>query len=183
MDAAGHPALAALGYSPRWLEFGLLSLDVLEGQLSLLRSGRDTSTEHYRYGAFLEALQTQPLTDETVARLVELAQLDPHAANARSMLVELLRDPALSDAAFAQVAAALGDAKEVRRHTMLRELARVGPTPVVLARCLATRDGDVHEALLRIADLPREYVEELAEHGAWRRVRNAAAARLKRRAA
>lgn len=182
MDPAAHPGLAALGYSRRWLDLGLLSVDVLDGQLALFRSGTDPATGSYRFGAFVEAVQNLPLTDTRVTELLEVARLDSDASASREMLTELLRQPGLSDTAFESVAAACGW-KEQRRYRVLRELRRIGPTPVVLERCLATRDGDVHEALLGVPELPRAYVEELAEHGAWRRVRNAAAARLKQRAA
>ncbi|WP_156039969.1 hypothetical protein [Aureispira sp. CCB-QB1] len=41
-----------LGYSKKWLEYGLLNESILKMQLDEFAKGGDANTEHYRYWTF-----------------------------------------------------------------------------------------------------------------------------------
>ena len=47
-----EPMLAKLGYSPTWLEYGLIDEALLHDQSKEYDTSDDKHAEHYRYAAF-----------------------------------------------------------------------------------------------------------------------------------
>jgi hypothetical protein len=175
-------ALRLLHYPPEWEAFGLPDSRLLELQLGTFRSSGDQHTEHYRYAAFQALLPEAATHDERFAQYLVLVDADPDPAMAHSALIELLLRPELSDARFERVAQhpwLVEDPRLPKRHRLVRALRSEGPTPDLVARCLAEGDSGVHWALLGLGGLPRSVLEQLALNGASRRVRNMAAAALR----
>ncbi|MHB8876065.1 MAG: hypothetical protein ACYC8T_20435 [Myxococcaceae bacterium] len=176
-------ALAVLGYSAQWIDYGLLPEELLKLQLDTFRKGEDTSTEHYRYAAFLALLGGGPLSDELVGRYLELADADSDQSMSLTALHDLLEYRELTDAQFELVRRhpRLQEARRAAGTALLRALRRDGPSAELLDRCLAAGDSRVHEALLAMDDPPPSIIEGIAERGASRAIRNIAAERLRRR--
>jgi hypothetical protein len=70
--------------------------------------------------------------------------------------------------------------KAYTQQELLRLIARKGPVPAVLERCLREGDGLVHRRLLDSFALPEDVLERLADGGASRAVRNLARETLRR---
>jgi hypothetical protein len=91
-------SLARLGYDSKWWEYGFLDEQRLRSQIARLDAGDDPNTEHYRYAAFLQILETRTAFDDlTLARFVELAVLDRDRVMATSVLIQLARWPGLTE--------------------------------------------------------------------------------------
>ncbi len=82
-------ALVSLGYTSKWLDYGLLDPAELEAQFRAFLAGEDTNTEHYRFASFRRILTGGPLSDTRVEQFLELATLDPDRVMATSALYEL----------------------------------------------------------------------------------------------
>ena len=86
-DATIETKLSQLGYSPRWLEYGILTENALNTQYADRRRGDDPNTEHYRYKIIVDPLNTREHFDNhTIANILELMQADADRTMAVSVL-------------------------------------------------------------------------------------------------
>ena len=175
-------ALDRLGYAVEWLEWGLLDDGLVQSQLATLERDGEHGTEHFRYAAFSALLRRKAIEDLLVDRYLRLAELDPDPGMARSAVFDLMEHAGLTDDQLARVAKSpLCNPRVLERTRLLRAL-RAGPIgSELLQACVDSREQRVHEALLVLPHLERDWLEKLAAHGATRAVRNKAAARLRRK--
>jgi len=89
--------IAKLSYHPKWIEYKLLSKELLAEQLIELKKGEDTNTEHYRYRTFKSFIESNPkFTDNQVNQFIELTQIDPDTTMAGSALSEFIQSGKLN---------------------------------------------------------------------------------------
>ena len=176
-----------LGYSPKWLEFGLLSEAFLQAQAEEFASSDDKNTEHYRYGGFRAVLREhRSLGDDALAHYVELAQLDADIAMAGSALVDLIQWRGLTDEQFEwlSIHPTYGVPflqKVISRLRLIKKL-RGGPLMAALfEECLASGDAVAQRLMLEASSVSRCQVERLQEAGANRAIRNLAAVWLRKK--
>ncbi len=65
-----------LNFPDEWLKWGMYPDDLFRIQLQDYEPGTESSSEHYRYGAFQWWLH-QPLTTEIINQYIDLTYLDP----------------------------------------------------------------------------------------------------------
>jgi len=177
-----NESLSLLGYTVKWLDYGLLTQELLSEQLHAFRSGDDKNTEHYRYGAFRNYLRTkETLTDVEFANYTQVASSDQNQVMAGAALIDLFTKIRLSDDQFDKLIAhlkALGDWPEnmINRHTLLRKLKQQKLTDALFRECFEKGDNVVQEYLVGIAD--REQLQVLALEGRTKKIRSMALEQL-----
>lgn len=179
--------LQLLGYTQKWLDYGVLTPERLRSDLERFREpDGDESTEHYRFALFYEYLDSRErMSDAEINHILELAMEDPDGTMAHCAVMQLIQLDVLSDTQFHKLPSRpafkhFDTSKTYTRHKLLRLIRREGPTEPVLSRCLAEGDGEVHRYLLDHCGLPEEFLEELADKGGNRKVRNLAWEKLGR---
>ncbi len=180
-------ALDILGYSAKWLEYGLLSEAFLRAQVEEFATSGDKNTEHYRYGGFRSVLREhRSLGDDALAQYVELAQIDADIAMAGSALVDLIQWRGLTDEQFEWLSVHPAyDVpflhKVISRLRLIKKL-RSGPlTAALFEECLASGDSVTQRLMLEASSISRCQVGRLQEAGATRAIRNLAAVWLRRK--
>ena len=180
-------ALATLGYSPKWLEYGFLNENALMEQIACYQRGEDRNTEHYRYAAFCRVLAERPaLDDASVDRYIELAEEDEDPGMARAALVDLLIWPGLTGEQFDRLSRDPRCAepifqKFILRRRLLSALQSAAVSAATFDACLSSKDQAVQRELAGKPELSAEQLERLGEDGVVRAVRNMATAQLRRR--
>ena len=174
--------LELLGYSSKWVEYGLLTPELLDQQVRYYQTGKDTNTEHYRYAAFKEIQRRRTFSDLEFERYVDLAASDPDPAMGRAALIDLIYHRGLIEAQWETVLVhpRLQELpKLVKKERLLKELRAPNVTLETLQRCVDEGDGWVQRAVLDLPELPRSIVETLHQSGRNKAVRNIAGVRLK----
>ena len=180
-------ALDLLGYHPKWLEHGLVDADFLQVQVEEFTTSDDQNTEHYRYGAFWAILRRQDsMPDDVIDHYIELAELDADSAMAGSAVADLIHWRGLTEQQRERLSlhpsfAAPFLQKGIIRSRLLRRLKHEPLTAALFEECLAEKDGVLQRAMLEASSIARDQLENLAEHGANRAVRNIAAQRLQQK--
>jgi hypothetical protein len=172
-----------LGYTPAWLELGIISPALLLEQWRVLQTSDDQNPEHYRHAAFLAFLkQRKDFTDSQVQDLVQLEDGDQHDLR-QVRMIALLHVQTLSSAQR-QWLATRADwqnnnvQKIVRRQIILESLQENNLTPEVFAAIQTSQDARLHDAVLVRQDLTREHLAWLAEFGQSKAIRNRAKRKL-----
>jgi hypothetical protein len=81
-----------LEFSQEWIELGIITPAKLEQLKAEWDTGEDTNTEHYRWRAFLDFMQSRPSLDEDTAKaLYNLGSKDPEVNMGGSMMAHILR--------------------------------------------------------------------------------------------
>lgn len=179
-------ALRALHYDRRWLDYGVLTPSVLLAQAEELRSSPqpEDGREHFRCGAMFDYLgSVSSISDEQLARVIELMEVDPDAGMAASVLVSMvLGHPGLTDAQFERVAGhatCRPFAKQIERIRLQRLRRSGGATESWFRAAVDLPDSPTHRAVLAEEHAPRWALEYLKQHGVNKGVRNRAAELLK----
>lgn len=85
--------LRTLGYSPFWIETGVLQIEDLAIQYAAYKDSEDADTAHFRHRAFIKFLEKKEFIDD--ATLTAIRNLDDHSqldsALAQSRLIEVIR--------------------------------------------------------------------------------------------
>src|SRR5690349_9543365 len=151
--------LTKLGYSPAWLQLGLVDSDFIREQARQIDSSDDKNTEHYRYAAFRSVLTKGAVLDTIlIENYIRMAQIDTDRAMARSALLMLLQCPSLTDAQLEHLANedvfAWPNAQRIaERERLLRQFRSLPITDEFLGRCIASGDAVVQRALLESPDI------------------------------
>ncbi|MDQ3706356.1 MAG: hypothetical protein M3437_14300 [Chloroflexota bacterium] len=123
-----EPLLTKLGYSPMWLEYGLIDEELLRQQSNQFDASHDKHTEHYRYKAFQSFLDRRAILDDvSLDMYIHLAQLDEDPTMRQSALILLVRYPHLTETQLARLGkhpafASLVVQRSIRRIRALRKL-------------------------------------------------------------
>jgi hypothetical protein len=172
-----------LKFSDQWLRLGLLTEDELCALGQEYEAGKDKNEEHYRYRLFRRYLSShRPLPPQMAEALYELGREDPDPAMGGAMMRDIV-GLAECPAGVLEKASASGEKHLVRAARQRQLLAALGfgVTEELFARCLESRDEAIQRALLKSPELTRKQLEQLAEAGANRAVRNMATERLRGR--
>jgi len=70
IDTAIHNRLTMLGYTQDWLSSGILTEDILTVQYKRLCLGEDNNSEHYRYAAFMDYIESKMFFDDSALQFV-----------------------------------------------------------------------------------------------------------------
>ncbi|MEL6537672.1 MAG: hypothetical protein AAFQ98_19785, partial [Bacteroidota bacterium] len=101
--------LEELGYTEKWMEYGLLTEEALAQQYADLQNGVDHNTEHYRYGTFMSWLnQKTEFTDAEIEEFIELAMNDSDQLMAGSAVKVLFTHPGITKYQFSSPGSKLG---------------------------------------------------------------------------
>lgn len=184
LSEADRKVMHALGYDERWLSYGILDAAYLKEQTQAWHQPEaDRNTEHYRAAAWVRYLNgLTSISTPQLLRVLELSNSDAVLiGHAHHLLVQR---GFLTDAQFDLVAGDLqseGFKRVVQRHRLLRRLSReTPPSDALLTLCVTEGDSNVHDALLARVDLPRPYLELLANQGANKRIRHLATQRVRK---
>jgi hypothetical protein len=97
--------LAILKYDQLWLDYNVLTFDILETQVNEFNNGKDENTEHYRYETFKNYLQTQSsLSEDQISHLFDIIKTDSDNSMASSMAIDILKTKTLTESQFNMVA-------------------------------------------------------------------------------
>jgi hypothetical protein len=119
--------LSLLGYTPEWLETGVLSIAQLDEQILFYNTGEDPNLEHYRYKTLHSYIKSRTqFTDKDLNRVLGLAQQEPDKAMAGSIAIFLLKREGLTEAQFNSVCRMLTQfgewtEKEITKQKALRK--------------------------------------------------------------
>jgi hypothetical protein len=81
-----------LEFSQEWLDLGIVDSEKLHRIEFERNSSDDRNSEHYRWRAFLDFMQSQAFLDPIIAkRLYELGASDPDSTMGGSMMAHVLR--------------------------------------------------------------------------------------------
>lgn len=175
--------LSTLGYTVKWLEYGLLTKNYLLIQTDIYNQGDDKNTEHYRYATFRNYLETKDtLTDLEFDHYIELALCDKALVMAGSALMDLFTKTSLSNHQFDMLITVMKGLGEwanntILRQTLLRQLKQEVLTDELFRECVEKGDKVVHEYLLGIAD-PNQ-LSFLALNGRTKKIKTLATQSLK----
>ena len=173
----------ALEFSDRWFELGLLTESQLVALGRKVCAGDDKNTEHYRYGVFMQYLEShQPLLPHLADAIYELGAEDPDPSMGIAMMCDIIALPECPQTVL-QKALNSGHKELIKQavHRNLLTELEAGVTADLVERCLTSRDPSIQRSLLGRRDLGRNHLERLREEGATRAIRNTAADRLRRR--
>lgn len=176
--------LQLLGYSQKWLDFGILSPEQLDEQLRTFERKDDQNTEHYRYatlGNFLRGKTT--LSDIELAHYIALCEQDSNILMAGSALIDLFRFIDLTDSQFDTLVLrlqAMGDwsTSSICRYQLLRKIAHLPLTDELFEEGLNSKDNKVIEGLIKKASSIQLAV--LATNGPTKNIRTMAQNRIKK---
>lgn len=180
--------LADVGFTPEWLETGVITEDSLRLFHQQFVSSSVKHSEGIRNAAFQAFLETRPeLTEDRIDQLLGLRDSCSDGVNlGPNRAIQLIGSCLLTDA---QHFALPGRhpwildppvGKVFNRISIIRRL-RCEATSEVFPEVQRSADPMVHVALLLRSDVKREQLEWMVEHGATRAVRNQARQMLKRR--
>jgi hypothetical protein len=81
-----------LEFNQDWVELGIITPEKLKRLEAEWAKGEDTNTEHYRWRAFLDFMESKGVLDENTAKaLYNLGANDPDWAMGGSIMAEILR--------------------------------------------------------------------------------------------
>ena len=81
-----------LEFSQEWIDLGIITPAKLKQLEAKWATGEDTNTEHYRWGAFLDFIESKESLDENTARaLYNLGANDPDGVMGSSIMAHVLR--------------------------------------------------------------------------------------------
>jgi hypothetical protein len=97
--------LAILKYDQLWLDYKVLTMDLLQTQVNEFNNGKDKNTEHYRFATFKNYLQAQTsISDEQISNLFDIIKTDSDISMASSMAIDILKTKTLTESQFNMVA-------------------------------------------------------------------------------
>jgi hypothetical protein len=175
--------LLKLGYSHKWLEFGLLTMELLHTQIITYEQDADENTEHYRYATFRNFLATkETLTVPEFDNYITLALSDEATTMAGAAMIDLFTKVNLTEVQFEKLVAQmikLGDWTKdaIARQALLRKLKYQKLTNELFDECFEKGDNAIQEYLLGIANT--EQLTRLSIQGRTKRIRNTAIQRLR----
>jgi hypothetical protein len=175
--------LAKLGYNAKWLDSGILTIEVLNDQLIAFDKNSEANTEHFRYTTLLNYLKaSERLTDLEIENYISITLGDKDQTMAGSATAALFDKVDLTDRQFYRVIVALrsfGDWSEklIIRHQLLRALRTVGLNVEIFEKCISSGDSVIHKYLLEIAD--RTQLQILSVKGGNKAIRNLAEQKIK----
>jgi hypothetical protein len=173
-----------LGYTPAWLEVGVVTPALLLEQWQVFQGSDDQNPEHYRHGAFMAFLESRSgFTDAEVEQLHALEDGDEHNLR-QGRVVALLHSKKLSPSQRHWLVTRdewrenKVVQKIVLRQKTLESLHEHGLTQDIFAMVQTSQDAVLHETVLVSHDVAREHLLWLAKFGQNKAIRNRANEKL-----
>ncbi len=174
-----------LGYTEKWLVYGILNESLLQEQLLEFKKGHDTNTEHYRYGTLLNWITVKNcFTEKEIENFIELALADVDKMMAGSAMKALFTCHKLNELQFEKIKQTLPAFGEwtgslIQREVLWRRLNEEKLTQELFEECILLGDKSLLEWIINNSN-NIEYISELSENGSSKRIRNLAKVMLKR---
>lgn len=176
-----NESLSLLGYTVKWLDYGLLTPELLSAQIHTFKHAENKNPEHYRYASFRNYLADKEiLTDEELTRYIGLAMTDEDRVIAGAALVDVFKTQ-LTQTQFHTLIAQLETlgtwtSTVISRQILLRRLKQEVLTEALFEECFAQGDNVVQEYLIHLSN--REQLQILASKGRTKRIRSMALEQL-----
>ncbi len=181
--------LSKLGYSSKWLKYGLLTKEKLDKQLEDFAKADVLNTEHYRYHSFNEWLNSKSkLSDEEVAAYLELAKEDEEPIMAGNALGILFSSTILSRKQFDYIKSRLPEfgtwtKKLILRVTLQKRVESEDITEDLYKECLdykkKFKDNRLLISIINVTD-NQEILEQFKTNGSGKQIRTLAEKKLKK---
>ena len=181
--------LEDLGYTHKWLKYGVLDQETLDAQFAECKRGEDWNTEHYRYSMLRNWLSKKAeFTDSEVENFLELALEDDDQLMAGSAVKELFTSRGISDHQFDVIKEKLpvfGDwtTKLIRRETLLRRLRKEKWSQSLMNECvLFSKEFKDHILIRTIVERTDdlEVISHFANGNHGKKTENLASQKLRR---
>ncbi len=174
-------AIKKLGYTNKWLDFGIITEDYLLKQYDKINNSADNNPEHYRSAAFTDYLESKNrLTDQEIDNIFQLKEEGSEAFSLHTCrIIELIYSNLLSDSQLQSISG-YNDVQNdpinqcYLRTILKRKINQQGLTNDVFEEIKNTKDFTIHEYVLELPDLTLEHILWFTEHGANKRVKNIA---------
>ena len=181
--------LEDLGYTEKWIDYGLLTEEILSDQLSKFQNDEDQNTEHYRYGTFKHWLSLKnQFTELEIVQFIELALEDSDQLMSGSAVKDLFTHPKISDDQFNLIKTELskfGDwtVKLIQREELKKKIESEPLTEKLVQWCIDHRqlfnENFLIELIINKAD-EIEIVDQFNTNDFGKRIRNLANEKIKR---
>ena len=170
-----------LGYSSKWLDFGIITEDELLNQFKKFNDTKDDNPEYYHSAAFSAYLESKDsLTDQEIENIFKLKEKDSEVFGLHTCrIIELIYSNLLSDAQLQNIAR-YEDVqtdpinKCYLRTIIKRKINQQGLTNDIFEEIKNSKDFTIHEYILDLPDISMEQILWLAENGANKRIKNTA---------
>lgn len=135
------PNLSKLGYSHKWIAYGLLDEPTFNQQLAEFNKEQDENTGQYRYTSLMAWLKPKKtLTNKEVDRFLEIASQDEDKEMAGSAVKELFISPIISESQFGFIASKMppfgkGAKKLATREVLTKRLKKEELTEDLFVAC------------------------------------------------
>jgi len=117
--------LEKLGYTEKWLEYGLLDAAAFKAQLKEFSKEKDSTPEQIRFKTFISWLQSKKkITKKEIENYLEIALEDNDALMSGSAVRELFVSPILTEAQFELVMYRLPEFGSWTQKLITRELLK-----------------------------------------------------------
>ena len=175
--------LQDLGYSEKWVNYGLLTSEILNKQLAEYQIDQDQNTEHYRYGTFKDLLsQKKHFTNLEISQFIGLIFEDSNELMAGSALKELFIHTGISDEQFDLIKIELskfGDwtNKIIQREELKKKIESEDLSEHLINKCINHKNQFSENALIElIIDKANniELIHQFSENDFGKRIRNLA---------
>lgn len=179
--------LEDLGYTEKWLEFGLLNEEILIKQFAKIRIDEDFSAEYYRYEAFLNWLnQKSSITDLEISNYIELALEDSDQLMAGSAVQELFTSSIISEIQFNRIKKDLvkfgnWTLKLIKRQELKRKIDSEPITEELLEDCINYTKKFEETVLLKLiieSSNNLEFITNFTSNDYGKKIRNLANEKL-----
>ena len=178
-----------LGYTDKWLKYGLLDEAALRKQLEEFERGDDQNSEHYRYGTLINWLRAKEnISEEEVNYFTELAREDKDKLMAGSAVKELYNRFSVSDPLYELAKDQFSQfGNWTIKHIKGKELAHALKTSELSAELKEEAINYYHEwssslYIEMIIDHAQtsSFIEEFTTANFGKKIRNRASQRIKR---
>lgn len=181
--------LRTLGYTPNWVDFNLLTEELLTAQLAEFAVDETKNPEHYRYYTFVNWVDSKTkLTAKEIDQFLKLARADEDQLMAGSAVRYLFSSPVLSEKQFEGLKpklALFGDwtKKLIERESLARKI-RIGEinAEVYLASLAYKQKYDDNRLLVQIIEKTTDeaILTDFETNGCGKRIRTLAEKKLNR---
>jgi hypothetical protein len=181
--------LKDLGYTDKWIRYGLLNKEILNDQFLEFQKGEDQNTEHYRYGTFLNWLRgKENLTNQEIENFIELALEDEDELMAGSAVKELFTSPQITANQFDLVKQRLPKigawtTKLISREVLKKKIKNENLTNDLFRKCIIhTKEFDENvlvELIIKETE-NSDFITQFTTDDYGKKIRNLAKEKLKR---
>lgn len=178
--------LEDLGYSKKWIDYGLLTIETLRKQFSEFQKG-DRNREHYRYATFVNWLNEKiGFSDLEIKQFIELAVEDSNQLMAGSAIKNLFIHSKISTAQSELIKNVLPEFgpwtnQFIQREELKKRVESENLTEELIKKCIDHREKFKENILIELIIKKSDKIEtiaQFAQNGYGKSVRNLANEKL-----